>query len=143
MKNAISKMKNLLFYIGMFLTMQLLFNSCSGERNNDPYEKLVGTWEVSEQYTLPGWGTLEDSYTINITKSPSADNIILIENFGNIDETVTAIVKGNSITIASQSVDWDGDLITVTGSDSIRGSKLTYCYNIPDYWNATCTATKL
>jgi hypothetical protein len=132
------------FIHGALAYIILLFTgSCAHYKNADPIEKLIGTWEVNEKYTIPDWGTLDDSYTIRISKSPSDENTILITNFGNIDETISAIVQGDSIIISSQSIDWDGDLITVSGSESNAGNALSYCYNITDYWTATCTATKL
>jgi hypothetical protein len=136
-------MKKLFIHGALTYIILLLIGSCSQFKNTDPVEELIGTWEVSEKYTIPDWGTLDDSYTIRITKSPTDENTILITNFGNIDETITAKVQGSSIIISSQSINWDGDLITVSGSESDAGNALTYCYNIPEYWTATCTATKL
>jgi hypothetical protein len=136
-------MKKALILLTITLAIPLVFNSCSKDEDSDPTANFVGSWDVDEEYTVPGWGTMTDSYSITITKSSTGSSTILISNFANIDETVTATVSGNTMTITSQSVDWDGDLVTVSGSGTLSGSTLSFSYNIPDFWTGECTATKL
>ena len=133
-------MKKFYSFIAAAILTVSLFTSCEKEDDRDAF---VGTWNVNETWTISGWGSGTDNYTITISKSSTADNGIIVSSFGDIDVTINATVSGSSVTIPSQTVYYDGDAVNVSGSGSLSGSTLIYNYNIIGLWFATCTATKL
>lgn len=100
-------MKQLFYFIS--LAGALLVSSCASDKNDDPNapapttdsrDKFVAYWNVSENSTT---STTPNSYVVNITKSTSSTNSIIISNFyGLTNYTVYATVSNNNITIPYQ-----------------------------------------
>ncbi len=96
--------------IGLFtcLVIGLAVTSCASDKSDDPNapapstdarDKFVAYWLASENSALAG----TNSYTVNIIKSTSNSNEILINNFYGIPATsVRASVNNNIITIPIQ-----------------------------------------
>lgn len=83
--------------------------SCAQDKKDDPIapstdvrDKYVSHWNVTENSQT---STTPNTYTVNITKSTSSSNNIIIENFyGLTSYTVYATVNSNLFTIPYQQV---------------------------------------
>ncbi|MBN1417114.1 MAG: hypothetical protein JW973_18605 [Bacteroidales bacterium] len=123
-----------------------LFVSCDGD-DDDDRDKFIGTFQISETYTLEGGGSGTDNYSITIVKSSNKDQII-INNLGNTinvfgaQMSVIATVNGSALTIATQSISVGSYSITVSGSGNISNTLLTMNYNIVGQWSGQCQGFK-
>lgn len=118
-------------------------NGCKKDDNNDR-EKFFGTYNVVEACSISG----NVNYQITISSSASADDAIIINNFGNFNNVaVTGKVSGNNLTIPNQTLNVGGiSLIINSGSGSISGNLLTitYAYSIgTDSESCTMTCNKI
>ena len=136
-------MKKIFTLLSASLLVALIITSCTKKEETDDRDAFVGTWNLSETYTIPGWGSGTDNYAITISKSPVNDNGVIITNFGNVGLTVEGTVNGTSMSIPSQNVTYEGEIVSLSGSGSIAGSTLILNYTIVDYWTANCNGTKL
>jgi len=102
---------NKLIYIS-FLTIGLLVISCKPDKKDDPTapttpvtdarDKFIANWNVSENSTT---SSTPNTYTVNITKSGSLSNAVIIENFYGLNTyTVYANVSNSTLTIPYQQV---------------------------------------
>ncbi len=102
---------NKLIYIS-FLAIGLLVISCKPDKKDDPTapttpvtdarDKFIANWNVSENSTT---STTPNTYTVNITKSGSLSNAVIIENFYGLNTyTVYANISNSTLTIPYQQV---------------------------------------
>jgi hypothetical protein len=130
-------MKKIIVLLAVVMAIPVFFNSCTKEKTDDR-EAFVGSWQVAETWTNSiGSGT--DNYTIQIAKSTTSDNGVVITNFGGVGYTAQGTVSGTSLTIPVQISSGD----SFSGSGSLSGSTLIMNYSVVDGWSASCTATKL
>ncbi len=123
----------------LFAISVILITSCKKE-DNDARDKFVGSYSMSETWTLDGGGSGTDNYTITITKSNVNSKQILINNLGNTitaygaQMNVTATVEGTSLAIGTQSISLGDYSVTVTGTGSLNDKLLTINYVIVGQW---------
>ncbi len=134
-------MKKLYSYLLIALAIPLILNSCKKDEES-ARDKFIGTWHVTENWAWPGEDTNTEVYDITITASSTNANVILISNFANVGVTVEANVVGNTMNIPTQSVSFEGSLISVSGSGNISGTTLTFSYSVSGGWSGTCNCTK-
>ena len=119
---------------GIFLLffLVLLYPACttddSGTDSNDPRDPFLGNWSVTENYNksmLFGNLKIDMYYQVNITKDAASKDAVVINNFANAGQGVTAraVVSGSSIFIDPSnqlmSNEW-----RVDGSGTLSGSTL-------------------
>jgi hypothetical protein len=125
----------------------ILITSCKKEEN-DAREKFVGSYSMSETWTLDGGGSGTDNYTITITKSNVNSKQILINNLGNTvtaygaQMNVSATVQGTAIAIETQSISLGDYSVTVTGTGSLNDKLLTINYVIVGQWQGQLSGFK-
>ncbi len=125
----------------------ILITSCKKEEN-DAREKFVGSYSMSETWTLDGGGSGTDNYTITIAKSNVNSKQILINNLGNTitaygaQMNVSATVEGTSIAIETQSISLGDYSVTVTGTGSLNDKLLTINYVIVGQWQGQLSGFK-
>jgi hypothetical protein len=139
------KIKPVLLFCAVSL---LLISSCKKEDETDPRDQFVGSYSISETYTLEGGGTGNDSYTITITKSSVNDKQIIINNLGNtvsvfgVQMNVTGTVSGSALTIETQVVALGDNTLTVTGTGSLNANLLLINYSLVGQWQGQCQGFK-
>ena len=125
----------------------ILITSCKKE-DNDSRDKFVGSYSMSETWTLDGGGSGTDNYTISISKSNVNSKQILINNLGNTitaygaQMNVTATVEGTSLAIETQSISLGDYSVTVTGTGSLNDKLLTINYVIVGQWQGQLSGFK-
>jgi hypothetical protein len=140
-------MKKLRPALLLFALAIVLVTSCKKD-DTDARDQFVGSYSISETFTLDGGGTGGDSYTITITKSTVNDQQIIINNLGNtvatfgVQMNVNATVSGNALTIATQVVTLGANTLTVTGSGSLNSNAIVINYSIVGGWTGVCNGTK-
>lgn len=100
--------------------------------------KFLGAYSVSESCDSGNY-----TYEMNINTSGSGIRNIVM-GFGGY--SLSATVNGNSLTIANQTVNIQGNSFTFSGSGQISGSILTVSYTLSagtESDSCTATATKL
>ena len=91
---------------GIFLLffLVLLYPACttddSGTDSNDPRDPFLGNWSVTETYNksmLFGNLKIDMYYQVNITKDAASKDAVVINNFANAGQGVTAraVVSGS------------------------------------------------
>jgi hypothetical protein len=131
----------------LFVISVILITSCKKEEN-DGRDKFVGSYSMSETWTLDGGGSGTDNYTISITKSNVNSKQILINNLGNTitaygaQMNVTATVEGSSLAIGTQSISLGDYSVTVTGTGSLNDKLLTINYVIVGQWQGQLSGFK-
>lgn len=132
----------------MSLLITGIFSACepdSQDTTDDPRDQFTGLWRFSEANTLKS--TKAQNYIVNITKSDSIQNEVILSNFGNPganDIYVVGKVSSKTIILESQLLT---NLWIVSGSGSISntvGTEMTWSYNIQaggdkEYFTATAT----
>lgn len=119
-----------------FVLSGLLIASCASDKNDDPNapqpstdprDKFVAYWLASENSALAG----TNSYSVNIIKSTTNSNEILINNFYGIpSSSVRASVNNNALTIPYQQI---GTIGFTKGSGTLSNANsmtLTYTTTI-------------
>lgn len=140
-------MKKLANSILFFTMLVLLVTSCKKDEV-DPREKFVGTYAISETWTLDGGGSGTDNYNISISLSSIAEDQVIIQNLGNTvtaygaEMNVTGTVNGNSLTISTQSVSIGDYSVTVTGTGSLNDKLITINYVIVGQWQGQISGFK-
>ena len=99
------------FAIALLLLFSVGFIGCGTTTtdDDDPVEKYLGTWQVSDQ-------PARLNYEVKIDRNPSNTAEVLLRNFADFGGTATGLVVGNSIVIDKQSV---GDEYKVEGTGVI------------------------
>jgi hypothetical protein len=140
-------MKTPNLFLLLFAISAILITSCKKEEN-DARDKFVGSYSMSETWTLDGGGSGTDNYTISVTKSNVNSKQILINNLGNTitaygaQMNVTATVEGSSISIGTQSISLGDYSVTVTGTGSLNDKLLTINYVIVGQWQGQLSGFK-
>jgi hypothetical protein len=140
-------MKTPNLFLLLFAISAILITSCKKDEN-DARDKFVGSYSMSETWTLDGGGSGTDNYTISITKSNVNSKQILINNLGNTitaygaQMNVTATVEGSSISIGTQSISLGDYSVTVTGTGSLNDKLLTINYVIVGQWQGQLSGFK-
>jgi hypothetical protein len=135
-------MKKLL-YFSIAIT-GLLITSCASnskdddsiEPSTDPREKYVAYWNVNENSAVAGTNT----HTVNIIKSTTNSNDIIINNFSGLSVSARASVSNNNLTIPYQTI---GGIGYAQGSGTFNGSNsiaFTYTTTISTSRDS-CSAT--
>ena len=100
-------MKKLLY--SLFLATGVFLISCAPDKNDDPAsptpdldarDKYVAYWTAHENSSTAGANT----HTVNIIKSTSNSNDIIINNFSGLSVSARATVNNNSFTIPYQQI---------------------------------------
>jgi hypothetical protein len=131
-----------------FSILILLFISCKKDDNTDPRDKFVGSYSISETWTLDGGGSGTDNYTISILKSSVNNKQIVINNLGNTitaygaQMNVNGTVNKSAIAIETQSISLGDYSVTVTGTGSLNDNLLTINYVIVGQWQGQCSGFK-
>ncbi|MBK7425810.1 MAG: hypothetical protein IPI60_01615 [Saprospiraceae bacterium] len=119
-------MKRLLMFILPLAVITMV--SCKKDVTRDDFE---GTWNASDSYVDLNGTTITRTYKFTVTKSPSAENEILIAGFGELSgDPVKANVSGSNFTIPSFNITVNGVNGTFAGTGSIDDDELTYTYSI-------------
>ena len=99
-------------------------DSCNYETRSFFY----GTYNVHDVCTLTG----VSDYTVNISEVPGQLLKVYIANFANsFSNNVTATISGNHISIATQSPDNDGRVLTGSGTLSVNTIQMSYRLQVP------------
>ena len=132
---------------GLFLlfTCTILLSSCKKEEgctdpaseNYDPEakdddgtcipitEKFLGTYTVLEECSTDTY-----TYTMSITDSSSDGFTIVMANFGDFQQAVTATVDGKFLSIPDQTIiNNSGNISIMSGLGEINGNSLTLTYS--------------
>ncbi len=118
------------------------------EKDEDDRDKFVGSYSISETWTLDGGGRGTESYNINISKSDVSKTDIVIGNLGNTinvfgeQMNVSATVTGSLFSIPAQSIALGENSVTVTGTGSLNDKLITITYMIVAQWQGQCTGIK-
>ena len=112
-----------------------IFNCCEKEYPPPARDQFLGLFTVVETC-----GSGNDTYDITIMESGTNANAIIINNLYDWEESASATVNGNSVSIPSQLLDG----ITFSGSGTISGNTLTISLslsagNAADNCNLICT----
>jgi len=113
------------FAIALLLLFSVGFIGCGTTTtdDDDPVEKYLGTWQVSDQ-------PARLNYEVKIDRNPSNTAEVLLRNFADFGGTAIGLVVGNSIVIDKQSV---GDEYKVEGTGSyINSGELRFDYQLDD-----------
>jgi hypothetical protein len=129
------------FLLLLLVSMTFVMGSCNDDEDfSADIEKVVGTYNVVD--------TDEDdeveNYAVTITKS---GNGVEISNFGDIMYVpVKATIRGNLLTIPSQTFKGKTMTIVIYGQGTLNGNNLTFEYTIEtddDFLlEHTCNATR-
>ncbi|MEO6287225.1 MAG: hypothetical protein ABIN80_22795 [Dyadobacter sp.] len=131
----------------LILPLLVFLSSCSKD-NVVPVEEpqsLAGTFTVAETSTFPDGRTDRDEYVITINQSATDKNYFEIANFaGLLKKKVQVSVDGDHFNIASQTFQAGSSKITLAGSGTLLGTKLTFAYTVRgDFtWDANCVSDK-
>jgi len=118
MKNSI-----LLFLV---LSVALLFPACKKDEIPDR-DKFLGVFSVIETC-----GNGNDTYDLTISESGSSENAVVVVNLYDWEESMSATVSGNVITIPSQL----SDGLTFSGSGTITDNTLTINFTVSNATNS-------
>ena len=126
----------------------LLCSSCQKDEDPDPREQFVGSYSISDSWTLDGGGTGTEIYTVNIAKSKDDLLKIIISNLGNTiaaygeQMDVEAEYFGKTFSIESQTIKVGIYLITVEGTGLVQDDSITVSYVIANHWQGKCKGIK-
>ena len=111
--------------ITIFFVFALGFLGCvTGDGNDDdPIEKYLAIWQVSDQ-------PARLNYEVLIERNPSNSTEILLKNFADLGGTAIGLVVGNSVIIDKQTVK-SGYQVEGTGT-YIGSFKLQFDYELDD-----------
>ena len=115
-------MKNL-FYIALTATGLFVASCASNSKDDsdspapatDPRDRYVSHWNVSENSAVSGTST----HTVNINKSTTNSNEIIIDNFSGLSVSARASVNNNNLIIPYQQI---GSIGFTQGSGTFNGS---------------------
>ena len=129
-------MKKFILPFGLLL-LAMLTIAPGCKKDTDDREKFLATYNVVESCNSGNY-----NFEMAITTSETADNAVLISNFGDSGVSASATVSGNNITIPQQTVTVAGIAFSFSGSGTLNGSSLsiTYNYNIGGQ-GGTCVMT--
>ncbi|MBN2613454.1 MAG: hypothetical protein JXB00_18005 [Bacteroidales bacterium] len=123
-----------IFFLLVAGTINLL-TSCDKDEDPPARDQFLGVFTVVESC-----GSGNDTYEIIILESGTNANAIIINNLYDWEESASASISGNNVTIPSQLLDG----ITFSGSGSISGNTLTINLSVStgdasDNCNLICT----
>ena len=109
------------------------------ECNIEQRAKFIGRFTYSENCT----GKIFNYISSIRSGNSSVDEVILADFYALPNTEISAIVYGQSITIAEQTITHDGGQYTFQGSGSINGKTLTLSYTViePNNTQKSCTST--
>ncbi len=125
-------------YIFYFLSVVILFSSCTDDNQADPNipgsdrDKFTGDWLCKETI-----GSASTTFTISIQKHGDNDTLY-VYNFNNIGAPFRAIwlVSGNSVTIPNQNI----SQVDIAGSGLFNNNKINLNYTSDtETVSAVCT----
>ncbi len=116
--NSLSVVLLLIFAIGF-----IGCDTTNSNNDDDPIEKYLGTWQVSDQ-------PARLNYEVIIDPNPANSTEVLLKNFADLGGTAIGLVVGNSIIIDKQTI---ASGFQVEGTGSYIGSKeLRFDYELDD-----------
>ena len=136
-------MKRKLIYLLLLLPLMVVFSGCAKDNsggNTVSRDSFLGKWSVVENWT-------KLTYEVSITSDPnSADGVFIHQFAGTSSSSVpaSAAVSGSSIVLDANQVIGDG--LTINGSGTLSGTKITWSYTLDDGANqihAIAVYTKL
>ena len=113
------------FTIALLLAFTVAFIGCETTTTNDdnPIEKYLGTWQVSDQ-------PARLNYEVIISPNPANSAEVLLKNFADLGGSAVGLVVGNSIIIDKQTIAND---YKVNGTGTyIKSTELRFDYNLDD-----------
>jgi hypothetical protein len=113
------------FTIVLLLIFSLGFIGCgtSTTDDDDPIDKYLGTWQVSDQ-------PARLNYEVIIAPNPANSAEVLLKNFADLGGAAVGLVVGNSIVIDKQTI---ANKYKVEGTGTYIGSKeLRFDYQLDD-----------
>jgi hypothetical protein len=126
----------------LFIAASIAISSCASD-NQDPVspstdlrDNFVAYWNVIENSTIAG----QNSFVVNIAKSTTNANEIILNNFSGLSQSARASVSNNNITIPYQQV---GTVGFTQGSGTLTNANtmsLTYTNTIGATAADNCTA---
>ena len=101
----------------------------------DPRDNFIGSWFCTETPTNPAGPNV--TFNVNITKDVNDDTqtIVKISNFSSLNGLATATISGNTMSIATQSV--DGNTIQGSGTYNAATDKINLNYTVNDGLQST------
>ncbi|MBN2613457.1 MAG: hypothetical protein JXB00_18020 [Bacteroidales bacterium] len=119
----------------LFSLTGYILSGCEKEDDAPARDQFLGVFTVVESC-----GSGNDTYEIIIMESGTNANAIIINNLYDWEESASASISGNNVTIPSQLLDG----ITFSGSGSISGNTLTINLSVStgdasDNCNLICT----
>jgi len=112
-----------IFLLLIFMTGIIGCDPVDSGDDNDPREKYLGTWQVSDQ-------PARLNYEVIIEFNPANSTEVLLKNFADFGKPVIGLVVGNSIVIDKQTVTND---FKIEGTGTyIKSSELRFDFNLDD-----------
>jgi len=117
------------YSIGLVLLVAtFLAGGCAEEVDDpfaDPVDKFLGNWKASESSQVFGTGYV---YDVNISRIPGRFSEVYIRNFymQGQDQRARALITGNNLTIAEQTI--ANGTITIRGSGQFSAGVITINY---------------
>ncbi len=112
--------------ITIFFVFAIGFFGCvpgDGNDDDDPIDKYLGTWQVSDQ-------PARLNYEVFIERNPSNSTEIFLKNFADMGGTAVGLVVGNSVIIDKQTVT-SGYQVEGTGT-YVGSAELRFNYELDD-----------
>lgn len=109
--------------IALLFATALLAPGCKKDKEDERLQ-FLGTYSVVEN--CPSFGV--NNFDMTVTSSATAENAVVISNFGDFGVSVTGTVSGNNLTIPLQTLTAQGAALNVSGSGTINGLSLTISY---------------
>ena len=129
-----------------FFALAIFFASCASNKNDDPNspqpssdirDNFIAFWNVIENSSTIGG---VNSFVVNITKSTTNSNEIILNNFSGLSVSARASVSNNNITIPYQQI---GTIGFTQGSGTLTNAatiSLSYTNTISASSADICTA---
>lgn len=115
------------FPVVLLVVFALGFCSCNPDNPNggddDPVEKYLGTWQVSDQ-------PARLNYQVTIERNPANSAEILLKNFADLGGTAVGLVVGNNVIIDKQTIT-SGYQVEGSGS-YMNSTELRFDYELDD-----------
>ena len=128
-------MKNSFKILCGLILVILFLNSCEEDPfnlfNDDPRDRITGTWVVDEDSEIFKKKDLNRIYTVTITKDAQDSAVVLVKNFYEFgeNEEIKMVMDGRNLDIPDQTV--DGFRVEVgSGTISLDFETITLYYYV-------------
>ncbi|MCF6171916.1 MAG: hypothetical protein L3J66_13140 [Bacteroidales bacterium] len=119
-----SSLKN--FPVALLIVFSLFATDCTttdGNANDDPLDKFLGVWQVSDQ-------AARLNYEVVIQRNPANSAELLLENFADLGGTAVGLVVGSEVIIDKQTI--AGGYQAEGSGSYISSSRLDFGYELDD-----------